>query len=182
VSDTELVRVGRRVVVTGLAGAGKSTFALALAGKTGLPVIHLDLHFWKPGWVEPSQNEWQEAQRDLLAAEAWIADGNYHETLALRLDRADTVVVLDMPWWLCASRALLRGFWMPDELPAGSTYSRWQRFRDEWKLAALIWRNRHSDVEREYEIISQHPNKVRVHVLKSKRQVADFLERTPSLA
>jgi hypothetical protein len=36
---------------TGLAGFGKSTFAVALAAKTGLPVIHLDLHFWKPGWV-----------------------------------------------------------------------------------------------------------------------------------
>jgi adenylate kinase family enzyme len=43
--------LGRRVIVTGLAGSGKSTFSLALAVKTGLPVIHLDLHFWQPGWV-----------------------------------------------------------------------------------------------------------------------------------
>ena len=43
---TEIVsgaRVGRRVVVTGLGGAGKSTFSRALAVKTGLPVLHLDL-------------------------------------------------------------------------------------------------------------------------------------------
>ena len=40
-----LSALGRRVVVTGLAGSGKSTFSLALAAKTGLPVIHLDLHF-----------------------------------------------------------------------------------------------------------------------------------------
>ena len=35
-------------------GSGKSTFARALAARTGLPVIHLDLHYWKPGWVRPS--------------------------------------------------------------------------------------------------------------------------------
>jgi dephospho-CoA kinase len=41
--------VGRRVVVTGLAGAGKSTFSRAFASKSGLPVIHLDLHFLEAG-------------------------------------------------------------------------------------------------------------------------------------
>ena len=97
--------LGRRVIVTGLARSGKSTLSLALAAKTGLPVIHLDLHFWKPGWVAPSETEWREKQRGVLAGNAWIADGNYHETLDLRLERADTVVFLDLPWWLCAGRA-----------------------------------------------------------------------------
>ena len=81
------LRIGRRVVVTGMAGAGKSTFARQLSAKTGLLVIHLDVHFWKPGWVEPSDKEWRDVQSALLAGEAWIADGNYHETLDLRLAR-----------------------------------------------------------------------------------------------
>ena len=98
------LRIGRRVVVTGMAGAGKSTFARQLAAKTGLPVIHLDVHFWKPGWVEPSYQEWRAVQSTLLAGEEWIADGNYHETLDLRLERADTVVYLDTQWWVCAAR------------------------------------------------------------------------------
>jgi adenylate kinase family enzyme len=72
-----LLALGRRVIVTGLAGAGKSTISLALAAKTGLPVIHLDLQFWKPGWVAPSETEWREKQSAVLAGDAWIADGNY---------------------------------------------------------------------------------------------------------
>jgi adenylate kinase family enzyme len=175
-SDAPLAPIGRRVIVTGVAGSGKSTFAVALADRTGLPVIHLDLHFWRPGWVEPSETEWREKQRCVLAGDAWIADGNYSETLALRLERADTLVVLDMPWWLCTGRAFLRGFRQPDELPEGCDYSAWQRLRDEWRLAILIWRNRRTEPEREREIILQHRKQVAVHVLSSKRAVMEFLD------
>ena len=168
--------LGRRVVVTGLAGSGKSTFSLALAAKTGLPVIHLDLHFWKPGWVAPSETEWREKQGGVLAGNAWIADGNYHETLDLRLERADSVVFLDLPWWLCAGRAFLRGFRMPDELPAGCDYSAWPRLRDEWRLVVLIWRGRRSEPERERDIIARYGQHVALHVLRSKRAVREFLD------
>jgi adenylate kinase family enzyme len=175
-SDAPLA-LGRRIIVTGLAGSGKSTFSLALAAKTGLPVIHLDLQFWKPGWVAPSETEWREKQCAVLAGDAWIADGNYHETLDLRLERADTVVVLDTPWWLCAGSAFLRGFRMPGELPEGCDYSAWLRLRDEWRLAVRIWRKRRSEPEREHEIISQHGQHAARHVLRSKRAATEFLDR-----
>jgi len=170
------VAIGRRVVVTGLAGSGKSTFAVALAAETGLPVIHLDLAFWKPGWVAPSETEWREKQRVVLAGDAWIADGNYHETLDLRIEGADTVVVLDMPWWLCSGRALRRGFRMPGELPEGCDYSTWARLRDEWRLAGRIWRKRHVEPARERDVILEHGQNLAVHVLRSKRAVSDFLD------
>ncbi len=174
--------LGRRVVVTGMAGSGKSTFSLALAAKTGLPVIHLDLHFWQPGWVAPPEAEWREKQRGVLAGNAWIADGNYQETLDLRLERADTVVFLDLPWWLCAGRAFLRGFRMPSELPAGCDYSARRRLRDEWRLAVLIVRKGRSEPKREYEIISKHGQHATLQVLSSKRAVREFLAALPGIS
>jgi adenylate kinase family enzyme len=170
--------VGRRVLVTGMAGSGKSTFSRALSAKTGLPVIHLDLHYWKPGWVKPSEDEWREQQRTLLAGEAWIADGNYHETLALRLERAQTVVVLDTPWWICAARAFVRGLrkrpsWL--EMPEGCDDSVGRRLRDEWRLAGVIWRNRRSEPERERAIISQSGPHAALRVLRSRRAAKEFL-------
>lgn len=169
--------IGSRVLVTGIAGSGKSTFTRALAARTGLPVIHLDVHFWKPGWVAPSEDEWREKQRGLLAGDAWIADGNYPETLDLRLERADTVVFLDTPWWVCAGRAFLRGLRKPlGEMPQGCDDSAWRRLRDEWRLAVVIWRHRRSEPEREHEIISEHGQHVALHVLKSKRAVRQFLD------
>ncbi|MGW0228428.1 hypothetical protein ACWDWO_08940 [Actinopolymorpha singaporensis] len=161
--------------MTGQAGSGKSTFSHALAAKSGLPLIHLDLQFWKPGWVEPSEAEWREKQRRILAGDAWIADGNYKETLDLRLERADTVVVLATPWWRCAGRAFLRGFRMPGQLPEGCEYSAWQRLRDEWRLIPAIWRDRRAN-EDELAIIAQHGRHVSRHVFKSKRAIREFLD------
>ena len=171
--------VGRRVVVTGLAGAGKSTFSRALSAETGLPVIVLDFHFWLPGWAEPTEAAWREKQNTLLAGDDWIADGNYHATLDLRLERADTVVFLDTPWWICARRAFVRGLRSRSadfELPYGCDQSRCRQVRDEWWLVCRIWRVRRSERERELEIISRHGTQVAIHVLRSKRAVRQFLD------
>jgi adenylate kinase family enzyme len=82
----------RRVLVIGISGAGKSTFSQALATKTGLPLIHLDKEFWRPGWVQTPRQEWRARVSELAARERWIMDGNYDSSLDLRLPRADTVL------------------------------------------------------------------------------------------
>lgn len=169
--------VGRRVLVTGMAGSGKSSFSRALSAKTGLPVIPLDFHYWKPGWVEPTENEWREKQHRLLEGGAWIADGNYYETLDLPLARAETVVLLDTPWWICAGRAFARGVRKPEgKMPEGCDDSAIRRLRDEWGLVGSVWRHRHSEPERTRAIISQHGPRTALHVLRSKRESEEFLE------
>jgi adenylate kinase family enzyme len=168
--------IGRRVLVIGMAGAGKSTFSRALSARTGLPVIHLDVHYWKPGWVKPSEREWREKQRGLLAGPAWIADGNDLETLDLRLERAETVVLLETPWWVCAGRAFLRGLRKPvGEMPEGCDDSVTRRLRDEWRLIAVVWRHRHSEAEQARGMISQHGSHIALRVIGSRRAAQEFL-------
>jgi adenylate kinase family enzyme len=172
------ITAGRRVVVTGMAGSGKSTFSRALSAQTGLPVVHLDVHFWKPGWVEPSEAEWREKQRDLITRDEWILDGNYHATLDLRLERADTAVFLDTSWWVCVWRALVRGVRKRPvgfQLPNGCEESAGRRLRDEWSLAWRIWRVHRSERERELGILSRHANHVALYVLRSKGATRDGL-------
>ena len=169
--------IGRRVLVDGMAGSGKSTFSRALSERTGLPVIHLDVHYWKPGWVRPSEDAWRETQRRLLAGDAWIADGNDLATLELRLERADTVVLLETPWWTCASRAFMRGLTKPiGEMPEGCEDSAWRRLCDEWGLVGIIVRNRGSEAERGRAIVAAHGRHAALHVLGSKRAVREFLD------
>jgi adenylate kinase family enzyme len=168
---------GRRVVVTGRAGAGKSTFSRALSVKTGIPVVHLDVHFWKPGWVEPSEDEWREKQLDLITRDEWILDGNYHASLELRLERADTAVFLDTPWWVCAWRALVRGVRKRPvlfQLPNGCDESASRRLLEEWSLAWRILRDHRSERELELGILSRHVNHVALYVLRSRGAADDF--------
>jgi adenylate kinase family enzyme len=64
----------RRVAIIGPGGAGKSTFARRLGERTGLPVIHLDEHFWRPGWVPTPDDEWRETVSRTLDVRARVAD------------------------------------------------------------------------------------------------------------
>jgi adenylate kinase family enzyme len=159
-----------------MAGSGKSTFSRALSRKTGVPVIHLDLHYWLPGWVRPSEDAWRDRQRELLAGDAWIADGNDLDTLALRVERADTIVLLDTRWWTCAYRAFKRGLTKPTgEMPAGCPDRFWRRLFDEWRLVGLILRHRRSEHARALEIVANNGNHAALHVLRTKRDAADFI-------
>jgi adenylate kinase family enzyme len=92
----------------GSGGAGKSTFARALGRVTELPVVHLDEHYWRPGWVETPRDEWVVAQGALVAQERWIIEGNYSNTFDVRFARADTIIVLAFPRRVCIYRALKR--------------------------------------------------------------------------
>jgi adenylate kinase family enzyme len=169
--------IGRPIIVTGLAGSGNSTSSRSLAARTGLPVIHLDLHFLKPGWVAPTGDEWRDEQRRLLAGDAWIVDGNYVETLDLRLGLADTVVFLETPWAVCSTRALRRGLRPRNgELPDGCDEPAWRRWRDEWLLTVRVWRQRRSEPRREHQIISEHGRHAALHVLGSRRAAQEFLD------
>lgn len=94
----------RRVLVIGSSGSGKSTLSRQIGARLGLPVVHLDQHYWSAGWVEPSPEAWAETVGRLAAAEAWVMDGNYSGTMSRRLAAADAVVFLDRSRWLCVAR------------------------------------------------------------------------------
>ena len=94
--------------MVGAGGGGKSTFARELGRATGLPVVHLDEHFWSPGWVEMPLDQWRRVQRDLFSSGRWIADGNHESTLDERLSRADTVIIIARNRWACVAGAVRR--------------------------------------------------------------------------
>ena len=97
-----------RILVYGVTGAGKSTAALAIGARTGLPVTLVDELTWLPGWVPVDESVQREVIGDIVAGERWVLDSSYGDWLDFVLPRAQLVVGLDYPRWLSLSRLVRR--------------------------------------------------------------------------
>jgi hypothetical protein len=88
-----------------------------------------------------------------------------------------TVIHLDTPWWICASRAFLRGLRKSvGEMPEGCEDSFNRRLRDEWGGVGKIWRNRRSEPQYARSEFLRHGSDLTVHVLRSRREATAFLD------
>lgn len=100
----------QRILVLGCSGSGKTTFSRALAGKLNLPFVSLDQLYWQPGWREPVEAEFTTRVVEAASGPAWVMDGNFTRQggWELRRERADTVVLFDLPRWKCLLGAFHR--------------------------------------------------------------------------
>jgi len=86
---------GRRILVLGCSGSGKSTFAVKLQALTGLPLYHLDNIWWKPDRTHITREDFDRELCSLLSGPEWIIDGDYSRTYETRIRASDTVIFLD---------------------------------------------------------------------------------------
>jgi adenylate kinase family enzyme len=165
-------------VILGSSGAGKSALATAMAQRTGLPIVYLDLLFWRPGWAAAPQ---EQARQDLSAAFSgvrWIAEGNFLGADEGRSDprfaRADTVVFLDLPRLLCVWRVLSRRVRDRSrrraDLPEGCS----EGF--DFPLLRWIWGYPATERPRVLRLLARLPAGTQVHHLRGDAEVQRFLE------
>ena len=148
----------QRVVILGRGSAGKSTVARRLGAATGLPVIELDKHFWQPGLVPTPRGRWIEIQRTLVSGDRWIMDGDLgrYDDLTVRLQAADTVLVLDFGLLLCLRRALRRS-----------------RERAEFWWWLVSWRRRERPKIK--IAIAEHAGQAEVRIFSNPEELEQFL-------
>ena len=164
-------------MVVGCGGAGKSTFSRALGDLTGLPVVHLDRLYWRPGWGEPPKAEWRARVEREAAKDRWILDGNYGGTLRERICRADAVVFLDLGPLTCTVGVLKRTFvgrfkHRPD-LPEGC------RDTVDWEFLKWVWQFRQHSRPRVLEAVAAAPTELlflRLETRKAMRALLDQLD------
>lgn len=89
-----------KIIVVGSSGSGKSTFSKQLSAKLQIPYIEMDYLFWKPQWTEPGDEEFFEKILASIDRPKWVLDGNYGRSHHLTWKDADTVIWLDLPFWL----------------------------------------------------------------------------------
>ena len=161
-----------RVIIIGCGGAGKSTLARKLGEKTGLPVVHLDKLFWKPGWEQVSREEFDELHRQALAEDQWIMDGNFNRTMEERVARCDTIIYLDFSRFAClwgvTKRILTTYGTVQPDMGAGCP----ERFDPEF--LKWVWNFNRNKRQRYYRLLNNLDGK-QVYILKNRREVNAFL-------
>ena len=167
----------RRIAIIGPSGAGKSTLARQIGAKTGLPVIHLDVHYWGAGWAEPPKDVWEQVVRELTQGETWVMDGNYGGTMELRLAAADTILFLDLPRATCLLRVVgrqlrYRNRTRPDMAPGCPE-------RLTWFFLRYIWNYRRDRRPGILERMARYAEGRKLVHLQTPRQVRGFLEALP---
>lgn len=163
-----------RIVIIGCGGAGKSTLARQLGEKLGIPVVHLDKLFWRPGWVQVSREEFDELHRAELAKEKWIMDGNFDRTMEERVARCDTVIYLDFSRLACVMGVLKRvlttyGKVRPD-MGEGCPE------RIDFEFLKWVWDFNKNKREKNYKLLNEAEHAEAI-VLKNRRAVKRFLEQ-----
>ncbi len=144
----------------GRGGAGKSTFALRLGSITGLPVVELDKQFWQPDLSGLSREQWTALQREMVASQKWILDGDLGpaDVLRPRLREADTVFVLNYSMLRCGWRSARRS----------------RERRDYWVwLLAYRWRS----LPAVMDAIAACAANADVHVFRTPRIADRFLDQ-----
>ena len=90
-----------RVIIIGCPGSGKSTFGRKLSSVTGLPLYHLDMLYWNEDRTTVSREVFTKRLREVMNNSKWIIDGNYFNSMEMRIKECDTVFFLDYPTEVC---------------------------------------------------------------------------------
>lgn len=163
-----------RVLILGCGGAGKSTLAKRLGQLTGLPVIHLDAHYFTAGWIATPAEQWRPKVEKLVAEEHWIIDGNFASTLDLRLPRADTIVFLDLPRRICFWRVLKR--WITHRGRTRPDMATGCNEKADLEFLKWIWNFPSTDRPKTLHVIDRaRAEGKEVHRLTSRAQVERFV-------
>ena len=140
---------GRRLVVIGTSGAGKTTVARQVSSILGVPHIEFDAYRHGPNWTETPDDLFREQLRAALRGDEWVADGNYSIARDVVWPRATTLVWLDYPMrvvmWRLFWRTMRRGV-LREELWNGNKENLWWHLATRDSLFAWVlkthWRRR----------------------------------------
>lgn len=161
-----------RIIIIGCGGAGKSTLARQLGEKLDIPVVHLDRLFWKPGWVEETQEEFDRKLAAELEKTQWIMDGNFNRTMPQRVAKCDTIIYLDFSRFAClwgvVKRVLTTYGQVRPDMGDGCPE------RIDFDFLKWVWNYNKNKRERNYKLLNEAEHAQTI-VLKNRRAVKRFL-------
>ena len=96
-----------RITIIGYSGGGKTTLAKKIAREFNIPHQQIDrIWFGSNGHKAETEADKEAVRRiietrvaEFASQEAWVSDGFYSRAQSLMADRADFVVVIELPLW-----------------------------------------------------------------------------------
>lgn len=166
-----------RVMVIGSPGSGKSTLSQHLGRHYKLPVIHLDKHYWLANWTPRDNDSFDQMLEQFASQEQWVIDGNYSRTMDIRLKRAEQVIWLDMPTWLCLYRVFKRRLIYHKKSRPDMN----EECQEKLDLAFLkwVWNYRKRSRPATIQKLREGSAHTEVIILKSKAEVAAYIDSLP---
>jgi adenylate kinase family enzyme len=166
-----------RIAIIGCGGSGKTVLAHRLAEHFGLDVTNLDALYYDDQWNPTPADKFAEIQRELVAADRWLIEGNYASSLPIRLERADTVIFLDLP-----ARTCLYGIAQRRWRYRGGQHTDGVYDRITWSFIKYVIGYRRSMRPRVTTLLAQHGQHARYIRLTSRRQANRFLHELDTIS
>ncbi|WP_036673304.1 AAA family ATPase [Paenibacillus sp. HGF5] len=164
----------KRVLVIGCPGSGKSTFSSRLSKESGLPVIHLDSFYWKPGWISCNNQEFDEILQKLLVQETYIMDGNHGRTLDYRIPYTDTVYFFDFPRYLCLCRVMKRT--ILNHGTTGEYMGKGCLESIDYKFIKSVWNFRKNQRMRIINILEKYKGSKSIVIFRKPKEVKNYFK------
>lgn len=156
-----------KVMIIGSPGAGKSTFARKLRDMTGLPLYYLDMLWHRSDKTNISREEFDRALKEIVERDRWIIDGNYQRTLEVRMERCDTIFLLDYPLEVCLLGAEARIGTKREDMP-------WMEMELDKEFRQWILDFQGEPLAQIYRLFEKYKEGRNVFVFKSREEAEKF--------
>ena len=164
----------RNIMIVGSAGSGKSTLAQKLGEILGQRVVHIDHFYWEPNWVMRDDAAIKKLVVDAIEDDGWVFEGNCSSTYTERAAKADTIIWLDIPRYVCVYRAIIRalknyGKGRPDM--ALGCYDRL-----DWRFFKWVWNYPKNGRPKHLRLFEETQGKLKQHRLRNRKEIDGFLK------
>lgn len=163
--------IGNKIVIVGVSGSGKSTFARKLSKKIDTLAFFMDAIMWKPGWQYVGDEETAKGIEEILLKNPeWIIEGYIVKgALSQVFEKADTIIYLDYSRWVSTFRYLKR-CWQHRKTPRPELEGSPEKF--SFKFLRVVWKK--------WEIIAleeilKKVDQNKIITLKSPKEALDLL-------
>lgn len=162
-----------KIAIIGNPGSGKSTLAAKLHTITGIPVYHLDQYFWKQG--RPDRDEFAKIHHKLCDKGSWIIEGMATRHFDYRAEKADVIIFLDIPLWLCLYRIFKRAFTGYGTIRDSSAQGCPERMPDR-EFLGYVWsfNRKHKPIIQ--DLLEKHKDQKKIFVITNNSELTKLIK------